>query len=283
MSSAYRKMENTIGTIGRSRLFGPRAFQYVCGPVCGTLCAVFFIISLGLAHQLPPIPAHLSPEETMEFWRKHENGVRWGAALMMISTTFYLPYTASISAQMRRVPNLPYLASALQLAAGAAGLFTFITPAQVLALIPFRLDRSPEATQTLTDLFFFFLLMPWPSFIVQDWAWAYAILIDQRERPVFPKFMAIFNIVIPIMFLPTLGMHAHKRGAVAYQGALTFWFVGIPFIVQLLLDSICLFVAIRADPLEPSVQLSAPLLKPEAEKQEIENGDSAPTLGGTSV
>ncbi|KAH7009785.1 membrane protein [Ilyonectria destructans] len=283
MSSAYHKLENVLGAIGRWRLFGPRSFHYICGPVCGTLCAIFFIISLGLAHQLPPIPAHFTPEQTTEFWREHETGARWGAALMMISTTFYLPYTASISAQMRRVPNLPYLASALQLAAGAAGLFTFITPAQVLALIPFRLDRSPEATQTLTDLFFFFLLMPWPSFIVQDWAWAYAILIDQRERPVFPKFMAIFNIIIPIMFLPTLGMHAHKRGAVAYQGALTFWFVGIPFIVQLLLDSICLFVAIRADPLDPTVNLSAPLLKSGDETKGVNEEDAGPTLSGNSV
>jgi hypothetical protein len=183
------------------------------------LCAILFIVSLGVAHQLPPIKAYYTPEQMAQYWEERKAGAQWGAALMMISLTFYLPYTASISAQMRRAPNLPYLATALQLAAGAAGIFTFITRAQTLALITFRLDRDPQSTQTLTDLYFFFLLMPWPTFLVQDWAWAYAILVDQRPRPVFPKFMAIFNIIIPCFFLPTLGMHADLSGADSYQGA----------------------------------------------------------------
>ena len=59
--------------------------------------------------------------------------------------------------------------------------------------------------------------------------------------------MAIFNIVAPVMFVSTTALHTAKRGLYAYQGAFTFWFVGIPFIIQLLVDSVCLYVAISRD------------------------------------
>lgn len=279
----YESLDGALARFGRSSIMGPRAYQYICGPVCGVLCVIFFFISLAVSGLLPPIKAYYTPEQMVDYWKERKTGAQWGAALLMISSIFYLPYTASISSQMRRVPNLPYLATALQLAAGAAGIFTFITPAQTLALITFRLDRDPESTQMLTDLFFFFLLTPWPTFLVQDWAWAYAILVDQRPRPIFPKFMALVNILVPCLFLPTLGMHAHLSGAIAYQGFVTFWLIGGVFTMQLLMDSFCLYIAIRADPLEPAVLLSAPGLSYECENERDDEVGNASAPAPDSV
>ncbi|KAH7142227.1 hypothetical protein EDB81DRAFT_653997 [Dactylonectria macrodidyma] len=267
----YQKSDEWLGAVGRSRLLGAKNFQYICGPICGILSSTLFLVSLAVAGLLPPVRANQTAEDVQQFWIARESRARWGAAIMMISATFYLPYTASVSAQLRRIPNLPYLATSMQLASGAAGIFTFITPAQVLALIAFRLERSAESTQTLTDLFFFFLMMPWPTFIVQDWIWAYAMLIDEQKKPIFPRFMAIFNIIVSGLYLCTLGMHATKSGAVAYHGGLSFWYVGIAFVLQIILDSVCLFFAIRTDPMDPTVHCTS------------QRKDSGGTLDGNSV
>lgn len=282
MASIYRSTNNMLDAIGRSRLLGAKNFMYICGPMCGILSSALFIISLAVAGLLPPVRAYQSADEVQQFWLDREARARWGAGIMMTSATFYLPYTASISAQLRRIPNLPYLVTSMQLASGAAGIFTFITPAQVLALIAFRLERSAETTQMLTDLFFFLLMMPWPTFIVQDWVWAYAMLIDQQERPIFPKLMAVFNIVVSGLYLCTLGMHTTKQGAVAYHGGLAFWYVGVAFTLQIILDSICLFFAIRTDPMDPSVHCSAPLYDLENRRAAVPDEESRKTLHGDS-
>lgn len=248
MASLYRSFDAMLGAIGRRPFMSSKSFQYMAGPVCGALSAILFLISLIPAHQFPPIKPYYTPEQTVEFWKEHETGTKWGAAIMLISGTFYLPFTAVISAQMRRIPNLHYSVSALQLAAGSVGLLAFTLPAMVLALIPFRLDRNPDITQMLTDLFFFTLLMPWPSFIAQNFAFAYAILIDQRPRPLWPKFMAVVNVLAPVLFLPTTGIHCTKIGAFAWNSVLAFWDGGLIFVLQVLVDSLCLFFTIRSEP-----------------------------------
>lgn len=61
----------------------------------------------------------------------HHERINVGAALIVVSGMFYLPLSAAISAQMRRIPNLHYVVSILQIASGAAGVWTFILPVRL--------------------------------------------------------------------------------------------------------------------------------------------------------
>ncbi|VUC23906.1 unnamed protein product [Clonostachys rosea] len=161
---------------------------------------------------------------------------------------FYLPLTAAISGQMRRIPNLHYTVSAPQLASGAAGIFTWIMPGMILGAANYRLDRPVEITQALNELFWITALMPWPTFLVQNFAFSYAILIDSRPVPIFPKPIAIVNIIIPIIFVPGIAIHTVFSGPLAWNGAWSFWLAGLTFCVQLIVDLICLIRVVRAEP-----------------------------------
>jgi hypothetical protein len=193
---------------------------------------------------LPPIPATWGAERTVEHYRKHEKGIQAGAAMLVISGMFYLPLTAAISAQMRRIPNLHYSVSALQLASGAAGIFTFIMPGMILGVANYRLDRPVEITQVMNELFWITALMPWPTFLVQNFAFAYALLTDTRPQPLFPKPIAIVNIIVPILFIPGIAMHTVYSGPLAWNGALSFWLAGMTFCLQLIVDSFCIARAV---------------------------------------
>jgi hypothetical protein len=94
---------------------------------------LFFFFTFVAAGFLPPARPYWTAEETVAHYTRHLTGIHTGAALMLISGMFYLPLTACISAQMRRIPNLHYVVSAVQLASGAAGIFTFMIPAMILA------------------------------------------------------------------------------------------------------------------------------------------------------
>ncbi|KAI9733828.1 MAG: hypothetical protein M1818_007095 [Claussenomyces sp. TS43310] len=274
-SSTSRSMTGFLGGQRAVHILSPRNFQYACC-VSGILCALFFLFAFVASGFIAPIKPYWTAEQTLHHFQTHEGGIQTGAALMLISGMLYLPLTAAISAQMRRIPNLHYAVSALQLASGAAGIFTFMMPAMILATAVFRLDRPAEITQLMTDFFWITALMPWPTFMTQNFAFAYAILIDQRPHPLFPKFMAVINIAVPILFVPAIAMHCTKTGPLAWNGGLTFWTAGSLFCSQLVIDSICLFFAIRSEPVggEKIVDMF-PNTLPHADDK-IESGESVP-------
>lgn len=236
-------LEDRLTRAARHHVLSARNFQIVCG-ICGILCSLTFLFSFVASHNIPPMKPYWTAEQTVQHWRTYESGTRVGAGLMLVSGAFYLPLTAAISAQMRRIPNLHYVVSALQLAAGAAGIFTYMMPAMILATIPYRLERPIEITQALTDFFWICCLMPWPTFMAQNFALAYAILVDTRAKPVFPKWVALVNITVPILFVPAIGMHCVKTGPLAWNGGMTFWMAGSIFCTQLGIDSICIIRAV---------------------------------------
>lgn len=242
----YDASERALTRLGRSSAFGYKTFQYACAS-CGILTLLAYFLGIIASDFLPPIAPTRSAESTRQHYVDHETGVRFGAILIMASGFFYLPYTAIISAQMNRMPHIPYLVSALQLGAGASGVFALVLPGCILALIPYRLERNVEITQMLNDFFWFVALMPWPTYMAQNWALSYAILTDRSAKPLFPKYIAIVNILTPIFYLPASFLHFAKRGPIAWNGALSWWVVAAVFFIEVFLDSICLIRAIRHD------------------------------------
>lgn len=83
----------------------------------------------------------------------HLTRIRAGGAILMISGGFYLPFSAAISNQIRRIPRCPYMIHQLQLSSASAGVWTFILPGVVLCIASFRPDRPPAITQMLNEFF----------------------------------------------------------------------------------------------------------------------------------
>lgn len=173
----------------------------------------------------------------------------------MISGGFYLPFSTVISNQMRRIPRLPYFIHQMQIMAAAGGVFTFILPGVVLAITSYRVDRPAELTQLMNDFFWIVALMPWPTFLVQNFSFVYAIILDDREKPLWPKELIVVNIVIPILFTFATGMHCEFDGVFAWNGIITFWIVGFTFVVQLIVDAIYTALACKREEEEKAMSL----------------------------
>ncbi|PMD33519.1 hypothetical protein L207DRAFT_386859, partial [Hyaloscypha variabilis F] len=221
-------------------------FQYTA-IISGLCCPTFFFAGFIAAGFIPPIKPSLSAEQTAQHYRNHEAGVRVGASLILLSGMFYLPYTALITSQMERIPRVPRGVSFLQLGSGAASIFTFMVPAMILAVIGYRVDRDANMTQMMNDAFWIFAVMPFPSFITQNWAFAYAILCDDRSRPLFPRYVGVVNVIAPLVFSPALGLHCVKSGVLAWNGALTFWLPAVCFGLQFGVDAFSLFNAVKIE------------------------------------
>jgi hypothetical protein len=83
--------------------------------------------------------------------------------------------------------------------------------------------------------------------MVQNFAFVYAIILDTRERPLFPKWLIPFNIIMPILFAFATGVHCHMSGPLAWDGVITFYIVGFTFLVQLVTDAVCLALSAREE------------------------------------
>ncbi|KAK9777146.1 putative Integral membrane protein [Seiridium cardinale] len=236
-------------SISRSWLLSYTAIQYYCA-VCGACSGIFFILGFAIADFIPPPHPSWDAQTIAQcYYMDHITRIRAGGAILMISGGFYLPFSACISNQIRRIPGVPYIIHQVQLASASAGVWTFMLPGIVLCIASFRPDRPAEITQMLNEFFWIVALMPWPTFMVQNFAFVYAIILDTRTRPLFPKWLIPVNIVMPILFAFATGVHTVKHGALAWNGVVTFWLVGFTFVVQLIVDAIFLGLSAREESL----------------------------------
>jgi hypothetical protein len=219
-------------------------FQRICA-LCGIICPLLFFAALLVAGFLPPMAPGMSATDVVAHYQDNAAGVRLGAGLMLISSMFYVGYTAVMSGQMRRIPGIHQTVLNAQLAAGAFNCVTFLLPAMLFAVTAFRPDRSPESTLLFNDLSWIVLVIPWPPIMAQYFSFAFAILSDPRSEPLFPRWLGYVNIWAPITFTPAVILPFFKYGPFAWNGIFVFWVPAVAFGVVFAANVTCLLKAVN--------------------------------------
>ena len=208
------------------------------------ICSFVFFFTSG---NFPPAKPSLTAEETVQHYRKHDVGYKVGSAFFVISGAFYGSFTAAMSNQMYRIPGVSHTAIAAQLSSGAWACITFSLPAIFFATTAYRLERDPQITQALNDLSWMMTFMPFAPFIVQNWAFAFAIFCDNRPKKLYPHSIGWVNAISPLFLSFGIGMHCAKTGPFAWNGALTFWLTAVVFGIQSIVNIIFTIRAIRIE------------------------------------
>jgi len=244
MTDAFTRLCNSIG-----RRLTTKLFLIICA-LNGPLSALFFILCFVIGNMIPPPKPWFDAQQTVDFYVRNHDRISAGAGFFMIGGAMYIPFSVAIGVQIRRIPNLHYAVSWLQVASGCVGSLTFIWPAINLAVANFNPERPIEITKALNEQFWLSTFLPIQTFIVQNWFFAWAVLADTRQKPLFPKFMVIPQVIIPIAFMLGMGVMSARHGAFAWNGAITFWIVSFGFTGQIFIDTYCLIVATLTGPLE---------------------------------
>lgn len=218
-------------------------------------CGVAFVIfaTLGwwmIAGMLPPISPSLDALSVASFYQTNTGTLRTGILIGMISVAFTIPWIAVIAVHMKRAEGPMPLFTIMQVVAGAVTVVILLVPFVIWTAAAFRPDRAPELIQLLNDFGWLLIVMTFGPFFVQLVSIGLAILFDKNDKPVFPRWLAYFNIWVAVLFIPGALITYFKTGPFAWNGILAFW---LPLAVFMGWYLVMFFALLKVIKEQPSV------------------------------
>jgi hypothetical protein len=201
------------------RVTGERIIFWTLPAVAVIWIAAFFLFP-GF---VPPMSPKASAAEVAAFYSENLSRVRYSMILFNWFCVALIPILMLIVERMRhmahRTPVMRYCVIGV---AGAAPI-VFLTSTVFWLIAAFRPDRSPELTVLYNDLAWITFTCGVPFLTALCVFLALSIVYDRQERPVFPRWVAQFNVVIAIALVPAGFAGLTLTGPFAWNGFVSFW------------------------------------------------------------
>jgi cellulose synthase/poly-beta-1,6-N-acetylglucosamine synthase-like glycosyltransferase len=195
---------------------------------CGPLFMLLMGSGLIIAHQLPVLSPNMTADQLATFYRTHTNVIRTGILICFISTALYLPFTAVISTQLRRMEGSTPILAYAQFAGGMGTIVALLFTMSLLIVAAFRPERSPEITQALHDTSWITNVITLNTYCIQYAAIARATIKDNEfsDDPIFPRWIIYINYLTGMSFVVDVMLAFYKTGPFAWNGLVAMY---VPF------------------------------------------------------
>ena len=172
---------------------------------------------------VPPMSPNATAGQVAAFFQHHTDRVRASMIIFNWFCVALIPLLMLIVEQMRamahRTPVMRYCVIGV---AGAAPI-AFLTSTVFWLLAAFQPDRAPALTLLLNDLAWITFTCGVPFLVAQSLFVAVAVLLDQQPEPVFPRWVAGFNLLVAVALVPAGFAGLAHYGPFAWNGFLSFW------------------------------------------------------------
>jgi len=123
----------------------------------------------------------------------------------------------------------------------------FLTATVFWLVAAFRPDRSPELTLLTNDLAWITFTCGVPFLVALFLFIALSVAWDDQPQPVFPRWIAWFNIAIALLTVPAAFAGLSKSGVLAWDGLLSFWVKNIALAIWIVVMAWALRSAMEHD------------------------------------
>lgn len=199
----------------------------------GGLYLLCLLIGLLAANFIPPLSPSDTVKELAEHYRQNANGIKIFGFCLVICSPLYVTFCIAISSYIKRSGASFELITG-QLALAVVGAITFLVCGFVFVAASFRPEAFDSGYQALNDLAWIVLLLPWPSFFIQNFIIGFAIIQDPRSGRLLPRWVAYVNFWVAVSFIPSTLLCFFKAGPFAWSGILVFWLAASVFVVWFL-------------------------------------------------
>jgi hypothetical protein len=219
-------------------------------PVVAIIWLAAFLLFPGFT---PPMSPRMPAQQVAAFYRDNQSGVRYSMILFNWFCVGLIPVLTLLVMQIRRMAHRTPILSYCMLGCVAGGPTLFLVANCCWLLAAFRPERNPELTQMFNDLAWITFTTQVPFLIAQSVILALAIYFDDPSRPVFPRWVAHFNVLVALALVPAAFVGLALEGPLAWDGALSFWLKNIAIAVWIVVMGIVLGQAVYRERAEDQV------------------------------
>lgn len=219
---------------------------------CGPAQMVIFLIGFwAVARFMPPLSPTLNPDEAAAIFGDNSLAIRIGMLITFYAGALSVPWVAAITVQLKRVEGGEHTPLAYtQLGLGCLLPLEFIICCYFFATAAFRADRDPEIVQLLMDLGWLPLTGLVYTVVLQAVVIGVAILMDEREAPIFPRWSGYFNIMCGLLMSPAGFDLFFKTGPLAWNGLIAWWVLVFVYFMWVIGNIMLVLKAIRRQEFE---------------------------------
>ena len=222
---------------------GERIIYWTWLPLLATWLAAFVLFP-GF---IPPVSPRASAAEVADFYRQDLSRVRYSMILFNWFGVALIPIVLLIAERMRamahRTPVLRYCV--IGVAGGAP--IVFLTSTVFWLLAAFRPDRSPDLTLLTNDLAWITFTCGVPFLVALFLFLALAVAWDDQAHPVFPRWIAWFNVAMAVAVAPAGFAGLTRSGVFAWNGFVSFWVKNVAFALWIVVMAKALWTAMQHD------------------------------------
>lgn len=172
-----------------------------------------------------PMSPNMSAREVADFYFDPANltRIRYSMVVFNWFGVALIPLLVMIALQINRMAHRTPLFTYCFVGCIAGGPTLFCIADLFWLIAAFRPERDPELVMLFNDMAWITFTSQVTFLVVQNVFLAFAIYLDRQARPVFPAWVAHFNIVTAIAMAPAGFAAMHMDGPLAWDGLVSFW------------------------------------------------------------
>jgi hypothetical protein len=188
--------------------------------VFGVILLAAFLLFPGF---FPPMSPAMTAGQVAAFYAGNQAMIRLSMVTVNLCGIMLMPFFMVIVYQMKRMATPTQVLAYAYLSAAVSGA-TLLALADLFWLVAaFRPERDPQVTLLLNDLAWITFTVPAGMIIAQMATLALAVRLDDQPRPVFPRWVAAFNVAVAAAVAPSAFAAVFRAGPLAWNGAVSFW------------------------------------------------------------
>jgi hypothetical protein len=191
-------------------------------PFLGITWVCAFLVFPGFVHPMSPT---LSADQVAAFYRDPANlpRIRYSMVVFNWFGIGLIPFLSLIVMQIGRMAHPTPILQFCYLGCLTGGPTLFTIADLFWLLAAFRPERPAELTQLFNDIAWVTFIGQVGFLIAQCAFLALAIYLDRQVRPVFPRWVAHFNLLVAAALAPASFVGLALSGPLAWDGLLSFW------------------------------------------------------------
>lgn len=187
-------------------------------PALALLALAFFVFPVFW----PPLSPTMTPEEVAAVFAEYNTGILGVVILCNLIAGSLVPLFAVTAVQISRTATSSSVFTYAYVICVGVGTTAFILADYCWGVAAFRPDRDPQLISLLNDMGWFLFIAPVGAIIVQNLCLAMSIYLDERPDPIFPRWVAHFNVVAALLLAPSALSILVKTGPLAWDGGVSF-------------------------------------------------------------